>query len=85
MVGMFSPVQKSGEFFGFWGLFWKLSTAIGPFVFGHISSATGSQRTAIISTGIFFLAGIIGITFVNEKRGIEAARSYTGEELKANL
>jgi UMF1 family MFS transporter len=85
MVGMFSPVQKSGEFFGFWGLFWKLSTAIGPFVFGHISSATGSQRTAIISTGLFFLSGIIGISFVNEKKGIEAARSYTGAENGNNL
>ena len=85
MVGMFSPVQKSGEFFGFWGLFWKLSTAIGPFVFGHISSATGSQRTAIISTGLFFLSGIIGISFVNEKKGIEAARAYTGTQEGNNL
>ena len=78
LVGLFSPVQKSGEFFGFWGLFWKLSTAIGPLVFGTLSWATGSQRIAILSTGTFFLLGMIGLTFINEKRGIEAARAYTG-------
>lgn len=78
LVGLFSPVQKSGEFFGFWGLFWKMSTAIGPLVFGTLSWATGSQRIAILSTGTFFLLGMIGLTFINEKRGIEAARAYTG-------
>ncbi|MCI0441751.1 MFS transporter [bacterium] len=85
LVGMFSPVEKSGEFFGFWGLFWKLSTAIGPATFGILSNLTGSQRTAIISTGIFFLIGIIGITFVNEKRGIEAARSFSGVKVPSSL
>lgn len=78
LVGLFSPIQKSGEFFGFWGLFWKLSTAIGPLVFGTLSWVTGSQRIAILSTGTFFLLGMIGLTFINEKRGIEAARAYTG-------
>lgn len=85
LVGMFSPVEKSGEFFGFWGLFWKFSTAVGPAVFGILSNVTGSQRTAIISTGIFFLAGMIGISFVNEKRGVEAARSFSGESTSSSL
>lgn len=76
LVGMFSPVQKTAEFFGFWGLFWKLSTAIGPFVFGTLSSATGSQRIAIISTGAFFVLGIIGLPWINEKKGIQTAREY---------
>ena len=78
LVGMFSPVEKSGEFFGFWGLFWKLSTAIGPLVFGVLSTYTGSQRTAILSTGAFFLFGIVGMFAVNEKEGIRAAREFSG-------
>jgi MFS transporter, UMF1 family len=85
LVGMFSPVEKSGEFFGFWGLFWKLSTAVGPAVFGTLSNLTGSQRTAIISTGLFFVIGMIGISFVNEKRGIEAARGFSGEKVPSSL
>ena len=78
LVGLFSPIQKSGEFFGFWGLFWKASTAIGPLTFGILSSYTGSQRTAILATGMFFLAGIFGMFLVNEKEGIRAAREFGG-------
>ncbi|MBI3098893.1 MAG: MFS transporter, partial [Planctomycetes bacterium] len=29
LVGVFSPPSRSAEYFGFWGLFWKLSSAIG--------------------------------------------------------
>jgi UMF1 family MFS transporter len=76
LVGLFSPVEKSGEFFGFWGLFWKASTAIGPLTFGVLSRATGSQRTAILSTAFFFVAGILGMFFVNEREGIRAAREF---------
>jgi UMF1 family MFS transporter len=78
LVGLFSPPEKSAEFFGFWGLFWKLSTAIGPFVFGSLSSATGNQRIAILVTGLFFLIGIVGLLFINEKKGREAAMAYSG-------
>jgi UMF1 family MFS transporter len=77
LVGLFSPVEKSAEFFGFWGLFWKLSTAIGPLVFGLLSSGTGNQRIAILVTGLFFVIGMIGLRFINEKAGIEAARAYS--------
>ena len=79
LVGLFSPAEKSAEFFGFWGLFWKLSTAIGPLVFGLLSSGTGDQRIAILATGMFFVVGMIGLPFVNEKRGIEAARAYDAQ------
>jgi MFS transporter, UMF1 family len=77
LVGLFSPVEKSAEFFGFWGLFWKLSTAIGPLVFGLLSSGTGDQRIAILATGMFFVVGLIGLRFIDEKKGIEAARTYS--------
>ena len=77
LVGMFSPVEKSAEFFGFWGLFWKLSTAIGPLVFGLLSSGTGNQRLAILVTGLFFVIGMFGLRFINEKAGIEAAKAYS--------
>ncbi len=76
LVGLFSPPAHSAEFFGFWGLFWKLSSAIGPLVFGFVSTQTGSQRTAILSIGVFFLIGFIGMFFVDEKKGREAAASY---------
>jgi MFS transporter, UMF1 family len=73
LVGLFSPRAKSAEFFGFWGLFWKLSTALGPFVFGSLSSLTGSMRFAILVTGAFF---VIGLAFVSEEKGVVAANEY---------
>jgi UMF1 family MFS transporter len=78
LVGLFSPVEKTAEFFGFWGLFWKLSSAIGPLVFGLFSSGSGSQRTAVLVTGSFFVIGMIGLFWVDERKGIEAARAYSG-------
>jgi len=85
LVGLFSPVEKTAEFFGFWGLFWKLSTAIGPLIFGILSSGTGSQRTAILVTGLFFLIGMICLPFIDEKKGIQAARAYSGTAVPGNV
>jgi UMF1 family MFS transporter len=76
LVGLFSPPTKSAEFFGFWGLFWKLSTALGPLAFGSISSLTGSMRMAVLATGAFFVLGLLGLPLVNERKGIQAAADY---------
>jgi len=77
MVGLFSPEQKSGEFFGFWGLSGKIGAIIGPMTFGFLTLMTGgNQRIAIISTGIFFVLGIVGMMFCNEKEGIRAAEAF---------
>jgi UMF1 family MFS transporter len=76
MVGLLTPPEKTAEFFGFWGTSWKLSTAVGPLAFGLLSMVTGSQRLALAATGSFFLVGLIGLSAVREKEGIEAARLY---------
>jgi UMF1 family MFS transporter len=76
LVGMFSPVGKSGEFFAFWGLAGKGAYAVGPLLFGMISSSSGSQRAAILATGVFFVLGYVGMFFIDEKRGIAAAASW---------
>jgi len=79
MVGLFSPPEKSGEFFGFWGLAGKGAYMLGPFIFGLISTATGSQRVAILSTAVFFIAGLIGMAFIDERRGHAEAESWNEE------
>jgi MFS transporter, UMF1 family len=79
MVGLFSPPEKSGEFFGFWGLAGKGAYMLGPFIFGLISTATGSQRVAILSTAVFFIAGLIGMAFIDERRGHAEAASWNEE------
>lgn len=77
LVGLFSPVAKSGEFFGFWGLAGKAAYMVGPFVFGAISSAS-SQRVAMLSTTAFFALGLVGMSFIDEARGRRAAVAWEG-------
>ena len=79
LVGLFAPPEKSAEFFGFWGLAGKTGYMVGPLIFGLISSAAGSQRTAMLSTAGFFLLGLIGMAFVDERRGLAAAQAWQGE------
>jgi len=74
LVGMFSPPEKNGEFFGLWGLATKLSAVIGPLVYGFITYMTnGNHRLALLSTIIFFLIGVFMLRTVDETRGIQAA------------
>lgn len=80
LVGLFSPVSKSGEFFGFWGLAGKGAYALGPAIFGVVSSVSGSQRLAILVNVVFFIAGLIGMQFINEKRGHRAAARWARDE-----
>jgi UMF1 family MFS transporter len=76
MVGLFSPVAKSGEFFGFWGLAMRSAYVAGVFVFGSLSSATGSQRIAILVNGGFFLVGLVALGSVDVERGRAAAEAW---------
>ncbi len=75
LVGEFSPPSRSAEFFGFWGLFWKLSEAIGPLAFGFLSASMG-RRPAILATLGFFVVGFLGMLFVDEEAGREEAVAY---------
>lgn len=84
MVGLFAPVEKSGEFFGFWGLGGKAAYAVGPLVFGLVSTATGSQRYAILSTGAFFLLGLLFMIPVDAAAGRRAAEEWDLRERRAD-
>ncbi len=56
-MGKLTPDERKTEFFGFYSLFEKTSTILGPLAFGLVSWLTGSQRYAVISILIFFIAG----------------------------
>jgi len=76
LVGLFSPVDKAGEFFGLWGLAGKGAYACGPLAFGWISWASGSQRLSVLATGGFFLLGFLGMFLVDEEEGRRAAEAW---------
>ncbi len=74
LIALMTPPGKNAEFFGFFALTEKFAAIVGPLVYGTISAWTGSQRTALLSVGAFFILGFITLQFVREKEGIEAAR-----------
>lgn len=71
LFGLFTPRENTAEFFGFYALGGKFSSAIGPFTFAFIRHAFDSIRIAIIALVVFFSLGLLFILFVNERRGIE--------------
>lgn len=74
LVGLFTPQGRSAEFFGLWGLSIKLAAIVGPMSYGLIAwYSDGDHRQAIFSTLMFFVAGLVVLLTVNEKRGREAA------------
>ena len=64
-MALLTPADREAEFFGFYdGFCGKASAVIGTFVFGLLSWATGSQRIAVLSVGIFFVVGLSPLHFV---------------------
>jgi UMF1 family MFS transporter len=78
MVAYFSPVARSAEFFGLWGVATRLAAVAGPLTYGAVSWASGgNHRLAMLITGVFFIAAMVALTRVNEARGRQAALSTT--------
>lgn len=74
LVGLFTPQRQTGEFFGLWGLAVNLASIIGPLSYGLISLVTGgNQRMAVLSTLIFFAAGLAMLGMIDEQRGKQSA------------
>lgn len=80
LVALFTPKENAAEFFGFLGIAGKALAFLGPLIFGTISNATGSQRPAILAIGIFFIVGMILLSFVDERRGKEASKIPVTDE-----
>jgi len=68
------PAAKSGEFFGFFAIFEKFAGIFGPLLFSLFVYATGSSRTAILSTLVFFVIGAVLLARVDVPAGEAAAR-----------
>lgn len=74
LVAYFSPPERSGEFFGLWGVATRLASILGPVTYGAVTWGTGgNHRLAILITGVFFVAAIACLSLVDERRGHAAA------------
>lgn len=74
LVSKFSPSERSGEFLGLWGVMNRLSAIAGPLSYGLINYwSGGNHRLSLVSTLVFFIAGLLLLARVNEQRGKAAA------------
>lgn len=80
LVALFTPEEKSAEFFGFWGLFNKLAGVFGIIGLGILQTQFGLHRSVLFCAALFLVA-IVVCLFVNQKRGEEAADGYDYREL----
>jgi UMF1 family MFS transporter len=85
LVAYFSPPERSGEFFGLWGVATRLAAILGPLTYGAVTWMTGgNHRLAILLTGAFFIVALVILAFVSESRGKITGSEYisaiTGSE-----
>jgi UMF1 family MFS transporter len=69
------PPHRSGEFFGFYGVFEKFSGLLGPLLFALVVQFGGTNREAILSVVVFFVAGGALLRRVN----VDAGRAHARE------
>ena len=74
LIGLFSPRHRAAEFFGLWGLAGKLASVVGPLTYGLVAYLSrGNHRLALLTTAVFFVAGLVLLATVDERRGRAAA------------
>ncbi len=70
LVGYLSPPARTAEFFGLWGLAVKLSSILGPVTYGAVTWISGGDhRLAILSTAVYFVAGLLIVLSLDVARG----------------
>jgi len=75
LFGAMTPKARSAEFFGFFDVSSKFAGIAGPLLFGLTASLAGSGRWSIISLVVFFVAGALLLSRVNEQEGMAVARA----------
>jgi MFS transporter, UMF1 family len=78
------PQSKSAEFFSFFSVSEKIAGTVGPLVFGIVSRLMGGSRFSIISLIIFFAAGGLLLSRVDEEEGIRVAEEEEASLLTAS-
>ncbi|MCF8079531.1 MAG: MFS transporter [Desulfobacterales bacterium] len=64
--GRLIPARQSAKFFGFYNIFGKFATIIGPFLMGFVSHAAGDSRYGILSILVLFIIGGLILRKVEE-------------------
>jgi len=80
LVGLFSPLSRSGELFGFWGLAMKAAGVFGLLAIGLLQVLVGLQ-TAILFCALLFAVALVIALRVDERRGRAVAEAHDAGEI----
>jgi UMF1 family MFS transporter len=64
------PKEREAEFFSFYEISERGTSWSGPLLFGLVTQATGSMRTAILSLIVLFVGGLLILTRVDVARAV---------------
>lgn len=68
------PKQNANEFFGFYNIFGKFASIMGPILVGVTAQLTGSSSFGVFSLIILFIVGLIILTRVPEPEKVPEAK-----------
>ncbi len=69
-----APQAKASEFFSFFSIFEKFGGVVGPTLFGVVTMLTGTNRVAMATLIVFFVAGMAVLSRVDIEEGRRIAR-----------
>ncbi len=74
---MLPETKDHTSFFSFYDVMEKLATVAGLFSFGIIEALTGSMRNSVLAIIVFFILGIIFLSFVPKIKTLEPKKSVS--------
>jgi UMF1 family MFS transporter len=74
LLGRLVPEGKENQFYGFFAFSGKLTAFLGPLLLGVLTRVFDSQRAGVSVVALFFIAGGLLLSRVDEQEGKAAAR-----------
>ena len=69
-IAYLAPTGREAEIFGIWGVGVNLAAILGPLTYGLVTWFSGDEhRLAMLTTGLFFLVGLLLLWRVDFERG----------------
>ncbi|MGD6958865.1 MFS transporter [Rossellomorea aquimaris] len=65
------PKKNANEFFGFYNIFGKFASILGPLLVAVTAQVTGESNSGVFSLVVLFIIGLVILAFVPEPKGNE--------------
>lgn len=75
------PREQAAEFFGFFNFLGRFATIFGPLLIGFVAVSTQSSRLGIASVAVFFVAGGLLLSRVDEEKTAREVRQALEEDV----